>query len=180
MRFILLFIVFLCLHYDSIFAGCSVSWLNYNEDYNIYNGEEFILHIEKSLVNVNKKYKNIKVSLDDNTVLLQGMLPYSKDRIEVSNIVWRINGVIKVDNQIIVSEYNEKYVKSEMLSNQIRVLVRIRIGDSINFYSFESLDNDTIYMFGNKRNDDEYNKILSVIIRNFPNKKIVDYIKNKE
>ncbi|UAT42658.1 BON domain-containing protein [Anaplasmataceae bacterium AB001_6] len=162
-----------CLNLDVAFAGCNYSWVH--KECSVYTDASLKQSVMKGLREAGATYNNISVEVRDNKARLFGNLSTSLQRIEASKITWDVRGILAVDNQIKVAEYGKKYVEAEWVSSNARLLVRLKKGDVVDRFSFEST-RGVLYVMGRANSDEERNKIINLVVKAFSDKKVQDYI----
>ena len=106
--------------------------------------------------------ENISISVDSGSVLITGKLKNIDTKIELTKVIWEINGVKEVNNKIQISETNNIKNIAKDLASLGEIRARIMSDKSINSINF-SIDvvNDKAYISGVATNELEINLVKS-------------------
>ena len=103
----------------------------------------------------------VKVSVDNGKVLITGSVPNPQDRIEISKLSWRVNGVREIINEVQVTNKASFTNRAKDLLINKSLQTQLLLDQSINFINF-SVDtvNGVVYIFGIARDRAEINRII--------------------
>ena len=108
-----------------------------------------------------KLFGAVKVSVDDGKVLITGSVPNPQDRIEISKLSWKVDGVREVINEVQVTNKASFTNRAKDLLINKSLQTQLLLDQSINFINF-SVDtvNGVVYIFGIARDQEEINRII--------------------
>ena len=106
-------------------------------------------------------FTNVSISVNDGSVLLTGNVNTPEDKIEATQLVWQVRGVIEVLNEISVKDTSsiKDIAKDLAAAAQLRAkLIADQEISSINF----SVDvvNGTVFLSGIASSEEEVNKVV--------------------
>ena len=112
---------------------------------------------------LNKIYKlnpvlsdNIKVSVDNGSVLLTGKIKKPIDKIKITQLIWEIKGVKEVNNELQITDSSNIKNIARDIASVAEIRARIITDERINSLNF-SIDvvNDIAYISGFSENKEE-------------------------
>ena len=107
--------------------------------------------------------QNISISVDSGSVLITGKLKSIDTKIELTKIIWEINGVKEVNNKVQISEtYNIKNIAKDLASlGEIRA--RLMASKELNSLNF-SIDvvNNVAYISGIASSEEEISLVTQI------------------
>ena len=108
-----------------------------------------------------KLFGAVKVSVDNGKVLITGSVPNPQDRIEISKLSWKVDGVREVINEVQVTNKASFTNRAKDLLINKSLQTQLLLDQSINFINF-SVDtvNGVVYIFGIARDQEEINRII--------------------
>tara|TARA_B100000530_G_scaffold123842_1_gene77391 strand:- start:550 stop:1056 length:507 start_codon:yes stop_codon:yes gene_type:complete len=108
-----------------------------------------------------KLFGAVKVSVDNGKVLITGSVPNPQDRIEISKLSWKVDGVREVINEVQVTNKASFTNRAKDLLINKTLQTQLLLDQSINFINF-SVDtvNGVVYIFGIARDQEEINRII--------------------
>jgi len=103
----------------------------------------------------------VKVSVDNGKVLITGSVPNPQDRIEISKLAWKVNGIREIINEVQVTNKASFTNRAKDLLINKSLQTQLLLDQSINFINF-SVDtvNGVVYIFGIARDQGEINRII--------------------
>ena len=103
----------------------------------------------------------VKVSVDNGKVLITGSVPNPQDRIEISKLAWKVNGIREIINEVQVTNKASFTNRAKDLLINKSLQTQLLLDQSINFINF-SVDtvNGVVYIFGIARDQAEINRII--------------------
>jgi osmotically-inducible protein OsmY len=107
-------------------------------------------------------FRKVDVEVLEGRVLLTGSVPVADDRVKVSRIAWKVNGVKEVLNELQITNRGSivDYLKDGKITTQLRYLMlRDREISDINF-TVETV-NGTVYLLGLAQNQAELDKLTN-------------------
>ena len=120
--------------------------------------------VEKTLIlyHLQELFRKVDVEVLEGRVLLTGSVPVADDRVKVSRIAWKVNGVKEVLNELQITNRGSivDYLKDGKITTQLRYLMlRDREISDINF-TVETV-NGTVYLLGLAQNQAELDKLTN-------------------
>ena len=126
-------------------------------------------------------YRKVNLSVIEGRVLLTGIVPTQKMRLDAVRLAWQATGVKEVINQIEVSDRGGigTYVRDSWISTELktRMLFDSRV-QSIN-YSVETVDG-TVYLMGIAQNSGELQRVQDHARNLAYVRKVVSYVRLKD
>ena len=109
-------------------------------------------------------FLDIDSSVRLGVVLLTGIVEDQETRIEAVKLVWEVNGVEEVINEIEIGNKQniKQYSQDLWISSNVKTKTLIEIGLSMMSYNFETI-NGKVYIMGVADNSEQANKIIDVI-----------------
>ena len=109
-------------------------------------------------------FLDIDVSVRVGTVLLTGIVDDQETRIEAVKLVWEVNGVEEVINEIEIGNKQnlEQYTKDLWITTQVKAKTLNEVGLDVLTYNFETI-NFKVYVMGVATNKEETEKIIKAI-----------------
>ncbi len=120
--------------------------------------------LRQSLIRQNPRFAlDIEVTVFENIVLLNGVLPSTDLINQVVETAWKTDSVERVINYIRLGE-SSSYQAGEdaAISAKIRTELSLTRGISASNYKL-TMENGTVYLMGITKSDDELNKVLAVL-----------------
>ena len=103
----------------------------------------------------------LKVSVENGKVLLTGSVPNPQDRIEISKLSWKVDGVREVINEVQVTNKTSFTNRAKDLLINKSLQTQLLLDQSINFINFNvDTVNGVVYIFGIARDQEEINRII--------------------
>ena len=133
---------------------------------------------------LNKIYKlnpvlsdNIKVSVDNGSVLLTGKIKKPIDKIKVTQLIWEIKGVKEVNNELQITDSSNIKNIARDIASVAEIRARIITDERINSLNF-SIDvvNDIAYISGFSENKEEVKLVTDHATKARFVKEIFNYI----
>ena len=109
-------------------------------------------------------FLDIDVSVRVGTVLLTGIVDDQETRIEAVKLVWKVNGVEEVINEVEIGNKQnlEQYTKDLWITTQVKAKTLSEVGLDVLTYNFETI-NFKVYVMGVAANKEETEKIIKAI-----------------
>ncbi len=122
--------------------------------------------------------ENLKIVVEDGSVLITGTVKKSKQKIKLTKISWSIRGVKEVNNKIQVSDVSNIKNIARDLASVGEIRARILAHTEINSLNF-SIDvvNDAAYLSGIASSENEINLVTSIAQKARFVKEVFNYIK---
>ncbi len=133
---------------------------------------------------LNKIYKlnpvlsdNIKVSVDNGSVLLTGKIKKPIDKIKITQLIWEIKGVKEVNNELQITDSSNIKNIARDIASVAEIRTRIMTDERINSLNF-SIDvvNDIAYISGFSNNKEEVKLVTDHATKARFVKEIFNYI----
>ncbi|MDA0764734.1 MAG: BON domain-containing protein [Proteobacteria bacterium] len=133
---------------------------------------------------LNKIYKlnpvlsdNIKVSVDNGSVLLTGKIKKPIDKIKITQLIWEIKGVKEVNNELQITDSSNIKNIARDIASVAEIRARIITDERINSLNF-SIDvvNDIAYISGFSENKEEVKLVTDHATKARFVKEIFNYI----
>jgi len=125
-----------------------------------------------------KTFAKLHLAVDQGRVLITGVVQDPESRVEAIRLVWQVNGVKQVINEIRLadSEGVQGYVRDAWITTRLRTTLTFdREVQSIN-YSIETVQG-TVYLMGIAQNRAELDRVIEVA-RTIPHvKQVISYVK---
>jgi len=120
--------------------------------------------VEKYAKSKSGIFLDIDSSVRLGTVLLTGIVKDQETRIEAVKLVWEIDGVKEVINEIEIGKNQniKEYSQDLWISSNVKTKTLIEIGLNMMTYNFETI-NGKVYVMGVAKNSEEVEKIIDVI-----------------
>ena len=120
--------------------------------------------VEKYAKSKSGIFLDIDSSVRLGVVLLTGIVEDQETRIEAVKLVWEINGVQEVINEVEIGNKQniKQYSQDLWISSNVRTKTLVEIGISMMSYNFETI-NGKVYIMGVATNSEEVDKIIDVI-----------------
>lgn len=123
-------------------------------------------------------FAKLNMTVDQGRVLVTGVVQDPEDRVEAIRLVWQVEGVQQVINEIRLAEGEglPGIVRDKWITTRLRTALTFdREVQSIN-YSIETVQG-TVYLMGVAQNQQELDRVLNVA-RTIPHvKQVVSYVK---
>jgi len=123
-------------------------------------------------------FSKLSTTVDQGRVLLTGVVQNPEDRVEAVRLVWQVEGVKQVMNEIRVadSEGLPGFVRDKWITTRIRTAITFDKEVSSLNYSIDTVQG-VVYLMGVAMNQNELNRVIE-IARTIPNvKQVVSYVK---
>jgi osmotically-inducible protein OsmY len=125
--------------------------------------------------------QKVDLSVQEGRVLLTGSVPTQEMRLEAVKLVWQVEGVREVHNEIKVGEGAgvANYARDVWISTQLRSDILFdRAVQSVN-YSIETVDG-TVYLMGVAQNQSELDRVTNYARNLRYVKRVVSYMRIKD
>ena len=134
----------------------------------------------KFLQSENNLFINIDTRVIDGRVLLTGIVDDQEIRIEAVKLVWEVEGVNEVINEVEVGNKTAKeYANDLWITTQIKALAAKEIGLRSLSYNFETIKGK-VFVAGVTSRPEQLNTLLEIIKNVKGVKEIVNYVVVKE
>ncbi|HEU4837886.1 MAG TPA: BON domain-containing protein [Micavibrio sp.] len=123
-------------------------------------------------------FSKLSTTVNQGRVLLTGVVQNPEDRVEAVRLVWQVDGVKQVMNEIRVadSEGAPGYVRDTWITTRLRTALTFEKNVQSLNYSIDTVQG-VVYLMGVAMNQQELDKVLQ-IARTIPNvKQVVNYVK---
>jgi len=123
-------------------------------------------------------FSKLSTTVNQGRVLLTGVVQDPEDRVEAVRLVWQVEGVKQVMNEIRVadSEGLPGFVRDNWITTRLRTALTFDGGVQSLNYSIDTVQG-VVYLMGVAMNQNELNKVLQTA-RTIPNvKQVVNYVK---
>ena len=129
----------------------------------------------------NNLFVNINTSVLEGRVLLTGIVKDQETRIESVRLVWEVDGVKEVINEIEIGNRSslKDYANDLWINTQARGFAAKTLGLDAIGYNFETI-NGKVFVAGITKNNDHVNKLIDSIKTIKGVKEIVNYVIVKE
>ena len=129
----------------------------------------------------NNLFVNINTSVLEGRVLLTGIVKDQETRIESVRLVWEVDGVKEVINEIEIGNRSslKDYANDLWINTQARGFAAKTLGLDAIGYNFETI-NGKVFIAGITKNNDHVNKLIDSIKTIKGVKEIVNYVIVKE
>ena len=129
----------------------------------------------------NNLFVNINTSVLEGRVLLTGIVKNQETRIESVRLVWEVEGVREVINEIEIGNRSslKDYANDLWINTQARAFAAKTLGLDAIGYNFETI-NGKVFIAGITKNNDHVNKLIDSIKTIKGVKEIVNYVIVKE
>ena len=120
---------------------------------------------------------NIKISVDNASVLLTGKIKKPIDKIKVTQLIWEIKGVKEVNNELQITDSSNIKNIARDIASVAEIRTRIMTDERINSLNF-SIDvvNDIAYISGFSENKEEVKLVTDHATKARFVKEIFNYI----
>ena len=132
------------------------------------NDTKIATSINTSFIKNNFKqlYTKIKIEVNAGRVLMTGSVDNHDDILKAVEIVWSIEGVKEVINELTVDKNSARfdlvqYTKDTMITSQIKTKTFLDRGIKCVNYTIVTI-NDVVYIFGTARSLEELEKVTSI------------------
>ena len=106
---------------------------------------------------------NLKVNVDNGSVLLTGTVKNSDQKITLTKITWDVNGVKEVNNKLQISDVSNLKNIARDLASVGEIRAKILADPNINSLNFSvNVVNDIAYLSGIASNSEEINLIKKI------------------
>ncbi|PPR44845.1 MAG: hypothetical protein CFH21_00170 [Alphaproteobacteria bacterium MarineAlpha5_Bin11] len=136
------------------------------------------IHIAQKFIKSSKGiFVDIDTSVRAGTVLLTGIVEDQETRIEAVKLVWEVEGVNEVINEIEVGNKQnlKEYAKDLWISTKVRAMTLDELGLDVITYNFETI-NGKVHVMGIARNLEESNRVINTIRRVRGVKEVANHI----
>ena len=135
----------------------------------------------KFLVSENNLFINIDTSVVEGMVLLTGIVKNQEVRIEVVKIVWEVEGVKEVINEIEIGDKTtiKEYANDVWITTQIRALAAKDIGLRSISYNIETI-RGKVYLAGLTSRPEQLETLINITKSVKGVKEVVNYVVIKE
>jgi osmotically-inducible protein OsmY len=123
-------------------------------------------------------FSKLSTTVNQGRVLLTGVVQNPEDRVEAVRLVWQVEGVKQVMNEIRVadSEGAPGFVRDTWITTRLRTALTFEKNVQSLNYSIDTVQG-VVYLMGVAMNQQELDKVLQ-IARTIPNvKQVVNYVK---
>ena len=123
-------------------------------------------------------FSKLSTTVNQGRVLLTGVVQNPEDRVEAVRLVWQVDGVKQVMNEIRVadSEGAPGFVRDTWITTRLRTALTFEKNVQSLNYSIDTVQG-VVYLMGVAMNQQELDKVLQ-IARTIPNvKQVVNYVK---
>lgn len=134
--------------------------------------------------NFRELYTKIKVEVEQGRVLLTGIIDKKEDALKAVELVWDIEGVREVINELIIDKKSDhfdlvQYTKDAMITSQIKA--RTFVNRDIKWVNYTIITvNNIVYIFGLVRSEEELEKVTSIASQINGVERVVCHVKIKE
>ena len=107
--------------------------------------------------------KNISISVDDGSVLITGRIKNIDTKVELTKVIWEINGVKEVNNKVQISETNNLKNIAKDLASLGEIKARLMASKKLNSLNF-SVDvvNNIAYISGVASDEKEISIVTQI------------------
>ena len=135
----------------------------------------------KLLISKNNLFINIDTSVVEGMVLLTGIVKNQESRIEAVKIVWEVDGVKEVINEIEIGEKTsiKEYANDVWITTQIKALAARDIGLRSISYNVETIKGK-VYLAGITSRPEQLEALVNIIKNIKGVKEVVNYVVVKE
>ena len=135
----------------------------------------------KLLISKNNLFVNIDTSIVEGMVLLTGIVKNQESRIEAVKIVWEVEGVIEVINEIEIGDKTsiKEYANDVWITTQIKALAARDIGLRFISYNIETIKGK-VYLAGITSRPEQLETLVNIIKSVKGVKDVVNYVVIKE
>ena len=135
----------------------------------------------KFLSNGGSLFVNISTNVIEGRVLLTGLVDNQEIRIDAVRLVWEVNGVVEVINEIEVGNRAtlKEYANDVWITTQAKALATKTIGLRSISYNFETIQGK-IYIAGITSRPNQLEQVVEVVKTIKGVKEIVNYVVVKE
>ena len=135
----------------------------------------------KLLISKNNLFVNIDTSIVEGMVLLTGIVKNQESRIEAVKIVWEVEGVIEVINEIEIGDKTsiKEYANDVWITTQIKALAARDIGLRFISYNIETIKGK-VYLAGITSRPEQLETLVNIIKSVRGVKDVVNYVVIKE
>ena len=107
--------------------------------------------------------KNISISVDNGSILVTGKLKNINTKVELTKVIWEINGVKEVNNRVQISETNSFKNIAKDLASLGEIKARLMASKKLNSLNF-SIDvvNNIAYISGIASNEEEISIVTQI------------------
>ena len=135
----------------------------------------------KLLISENNLFVNIDTSIVEGMVLLTGIVKNQESRIEAVKIVWEVDGVIEVINEIEIGDKTsiKEYANDVWITTQIKALAARDIGLRFISYNIETI-RGKVYLAGITSRPEQLETLVNITKSVKGVKEVVNYVVIKE
>ena len=135
----------------------------------------------KLLISKNNLFVNIDTSVVEGMVLLTGIVKNQESRIEAVKIVWEVDGVTEVINEIEIGDKTsiKEYANDVWITAQIKALAAKDIGLRSLSYNIETI-RGKVYLAGITSRQDQLETLVNITKNVKGVKEVVNYVVIKE
>jgi osmotically-inducible protein OsmY len=135
----------------------------------------------KLLISENNLFVNIDTSIVEGMVLLTGIVKNQESRIEAVKIVWEVEGVTEVINEIEIGDKTsiQEYANDVWITTQIKALAAKNIGLRFISYNIETI-RGKVYLAGITSRPEQLETLLNITKSVKGVKDVVNYVVIKE
>ena len=107
--------------------------------------------------------ENISISVDNGSILITGKLKKIETKVELTKVIWEINGVKEVNNQIQISEINNFKNIAKDLASLGEIKAKLMASKKLNSLNF-SVDvvNNIAYISGIAASEEEVSIVTQI------------------
>lgn len=123
-------------------------------------------------------FSKLSTTVNQGRVLLTGVVQNPQDRVEAVRLVWQVQGVKQVINEIRVADSDgiTGFVKDNWITTRLRTALTFEKNVQSLNYSIDTVQG-VVYLMGVAMSQDELNKVMN-LARTIPNvKQVVSYVK---
>ncbi len=135
-------------------------------------------NINKSLLSIGS-FSDVRVTVDSGKVLLLGNVYSTRERLNLTKLVWEQNGVVEVINDVEINQREESFIKSTWLTTQVKSKLIMSVGVRSVNYSVETM-NGVVYIMGIAKNKRELEKALDAVSNVNGVVNVVSYVRTKD
>ena len=135
----------------------------------------------KLLISENNLFVNIDTSIVEGMVLLTGIVKNQESRIEAVKIVWEVDGVTEVINEIEIGDKTsiQEYANDVWITTQIKALAAKNIGLRFISYNIETI-RGKVYLAGITSRPEQLETLINITKSVKGVKDVVNYVVIKE